>query len=75
MEPREYWWLFCQSLFTPSDSEDVTQLVNEYIRCKLDISFCCSSQSFWYSFEILKQNLNVSWIFKFKWVFLIEEIV
>ena len=63
MEPRKYWWLSLHSLFTPSESEDMTQLVNEQGGCKLHITFLFKPESFWYSFEILKQNLNISWIF------------
>ena len=38
MEPRKYWDSpLC--LFLPSESEDATQLGNEYVGCKLYITF------------------------------------
>ena len=39
MEPKKYWWLSLQSLFTPSEREDVTELANEYGGYKLHITF------------------------------------
>ena len=37
---------FLQSLFTPSESEDVTQLRNEYGGCKLYITFLVQAREF-----------------------------
>ena len=42
MEPR----LSLQSLFTPSESEDVTQLANEYGGCKLHITVFVQAREF-----------------------------